>query len=148
MSLPSNTLDGLFWADAPLTCKSFAGFNVVVETPRHGMRQGPGWMSSPPADYGYIVGTTGADGDELDVYLGLNPESDIVYVVDQNRMNECIFDEHKCMLGYSSIKEAKEDYLNGHTHGTLIFRNITALSVSEFRKWIKTGDMTKPIARQ
>jgi hypothetical protein len=147
-NLFANALDGLYWASDSLPTKKFHDLNLVIETPKFGMRQGPGWMSSPPADYGYILDTTGADGDEMDCYLGPNPESTIVYVVDQNRMDSPVFDEHKCMLGYNSMAEAKKDYYDGHTHGIQIFRNITALPLSVFKAWLKHGDISKPIILQ
>lgn len=144
----ANSLDGLFWANDSLPTKSFHDMKLVIETPKDGMRQGPGWMSSPPADYGYILDTTGADGDEMDCYLGPNPESSIVYVVDQNRMDDSTeFDEHKCMLGYDSKAEAKADYIAGHTSGDKIFRNITVMPLSQFKRWLKDGDISRPVGK-
>lgn len=147
-SLFSNTLDGLYWANDSLPTKKFHGLTIVIETPKFEMRQGPGWMSSPPADYGYILDTTGADGDEMDCYLGPNPESNIVYVVDQNKMDSPEFDEHKCMLGYKSMSQAKKDYYDGHTHGVKIFRGITAMTIKVFKAWLQHGDISKPIILQ
>lgn len=143
--LSSNSLDGLFWANDSLPTLNFGSFVVAIETPKYGMRQGPGWISTPPADYGYIVNTTGADGDEMDCYLGPNPESNMVYVVDQNQIGKSEFDEHKCMLGYDSMQAAKDDYIIGHTHGAQIFRNVTPMSIKAFKEWLDKGDISKPL---
>ena len=144
--LSSNSLDGLFWANDSLPTQNFGSFEVAVETPKYGMRQGPGWISTPPADYGYIVNTTGADGDEMDCYLGPNPESNMVYVVDQNQIGRPDFDEHKVMLGYGDdMQAAYDDYMAGHSHAPSIFRNITPMSVQEFKKWLVEGDISKPV---
>jgi hypothetical protein len=142
----ANALDGLYWADKELPRKMFYDLEVVVETPKYELRQGPGWMSTPPADYGFIAGTIGADGDEMDCYLGPNPESTMIYVVDQNRMDGSgDFDEHKCMLGYTSKDEAKRDFYDGHTHGVQIFRGIKGLTLDQFKRWLFNGDVSKPI---
>lgn len=143
----ANALDGLYWANDSLPAKEFHSLTIIVETPQHGMRQGPGWMSSPPADYGYVLDTSGADGDEMDCYLGPNPESKMVYVVDQNVIGSSDFDEHKCMLGYNSMAEAKADYIAGHTQGSEIFRNITWMSIDDFKRWLREGDISKPVGR-
>lgn len=142
----SNSLKGLYWANDSLNTKRFCGFDVFIETPKYGMRQGPGWISSPPADYGYILNTTGADGDEMDCYLGPNPESKTAYVVDQNKLDGSgEFDEHKVMLGYDSETSAKADYIAGHTEGSSIFRAITSMSLETLNSWLSNGDVSKPI---
>lgn len=119
----------------------------VIETPKGTLRIGHGWQRRMPADYGYIVGFTGADGDEIDCYLGPNPWSQIVYVVDQNQINSKIFDEHKCLIGFASESEAKRCYLMGHHMGDKIFRGIKALSMREFINWLQRGNLTQPITR-
>lgn len=125
------------------------GMDIVVETPKYGVRTGPGWMNVSPADYGYIRGYIGADGDEMDCYVGPNPLSQNVYVVDQNRIDDFgKFDEHKCMLGYNSLNEAKSDYLAGHTHGNQILRGISKMSLPVFKRWLEIGNLTKPLHDQ
>jgi inorganic pyrophosphatase len=63
------------------------------------------------ADYGYVKGVIDADGEELDVYLGPNRESEKVYVLEKLRRTDGSFDENKIMLGYDSLKEARASYL-------------------------------------
>jgi hypothetical protein len=121
------------------------GLIIIIETPQYGLRSGDGWMNAAPAPYGYIAGTTGADGEEVDCYLGPDLKSDRVYIVDQNQMAQpAIFDEHKVMLGYPTRREAKQDYLDGHMDGEKIFRAISRVTVDELKRWLKQGDARQP----
>ena len=123
------------------------GLCCGIETPKYGVREGRGWSHVLPADYGFIHGYIGADGDEIDCYIGSNPDSARVWVVDQNQLhNTSKFDEHKVMLGYDSKEEALNDYLAGHTDGKKIFRGITFMLMGEFKKWLMNGDLTKPLS--
>lgn len=107
---------------------------------------GRSWQNNMPADYGFIVGVDGADGDSLDCYVGSSPESNNVYVVDQYTLGTTPkkFDEHKCMLGYHTEESALEDYRAGHHLSDQVFAAITPFTMPMFRKWMATADLTKP----
>ena len=123
----------------------YHGMPVVVETKQGGIRRGLFWKVHMPADYGYIQGVRGADGDELDCYIGSSPESSKVFVVDQcviGRLNK--FDEHKVMLGYHTIECAVEGYLSGHHKGKEIFMGVREFDMPMFRRWMATADLNKP----
>lgn len=120
--------------------------NIVIETHKGQRRRGQWWRATMPSDYGYVKDTTGADGDEMDCYVGPYLGSRTVYIVDQNKSGSNRFDEHKCFLGYPSIDAAQNDYLESHTQGAEIFRNITAMPMGEFKKWMKSGNIHKPIS--
>jgi len=129
-----------------LTTK-FQGMTIVIETPKGEIRYGKGWSHKMPADYGYIEETVGADGDEMDCYLGPDLKSETAFIVDQNQKdNSSEFDEHKVMLGYFTEAAAAKDYIAGHTHGEEIFRGITAISMPDLKRWLKTGDVSKPVS--
>lgn len=68
------------------------------------------------ADYGYIPGTVDSDGEELDVYVGPDPEARNAHVIRQMKKTGG-FDEHKVMVGYSSKSAAKASYVH-HMGGT------------------------------
>jgi hypothetical protein len=129
------------------------GFDVSIENPKGSIRSGTSlggqsWQTKMPAHYGYIKRTQGADGDQLDVYVGPKPESQRVYVVDQRKgPGSAQFDEHKAIMGAESVLEAREIYAQGFSDGTGAQRigAITPMSVSEFRKWLKEGDTSKPV---
>ncbi|MBN2760868.1 MAG: PLxRFG domain-containing protein [Rhodobacteraceae bacterium] len=101
------------------------------------------WSVTMPAHYGRILRTEGADGDHVDFYMGDNPDSDRVFVVDQKDAETGSFDEHKVMLGFNTQKEAKDAYLAGFSDGKGAQRwgGVTAMSVADLGQII--GDKAK-----
>lgn len=135
----------------PITQFSIHGMSIKIESPKGSTRKsvsidGVPWESILPADYGYIVGTNGADGDEVDVYIGPNPNSELVFIVDQNEIITGNFDEHKVILGATNLKEAKEIYVAGFSdsRGEDRIRSITPMHVEDFVYWLKNDDTRKP----
>lgn len=104
--------------------------------------------------YGYINGTVGADDMQVDVYIGRHPESNKLWVIDQDKFNsegeDKGFDEHKVMMGYNKPQKAVKDYLASHYDGMGHERlaAITELSYEDFKRWLKHGDTKKPISEQ
>lgn len=71
---------------------------------------GKRWIKKYSVPYGEITSSHAtSDGDPVDVYLGSNPSSTMVYVVHQLKRNGK-FDEDKCMLQFSSQGEAIAAY--------------------------------------
>jgi len=117
----------------------------LVGAPRGGITpDGESWHINMPADYGFIENVLGADGDNLDCYIGASPESNNVYVVDQLTLDGKRFDEHKVMLGYHTLEAAKEDYMLGHHKSSVIFAAITPFTMPMFRRWLRLHDMKTP----
>jgi hypothetical protein len=135
-------------ADGPSTKHAdmmlYHALPVRIETPKGGTRSGPGWTRTLPAAYGFIEGTTGADGDSIDCYVGPDPESSNVYVVDQYKLDGKSFDEHKVMLGYLTQEAAVADYMAGHHLSDRVFAAMTRFTMPQFRKWLSHHDMTQP----
>lgn len=131
---------------APLPAVWIQGFKCFIETPKGQIRRGRGFAVRMPADYGFIDGFLGADGDEMDCYIGPNKWSSMVYVVDQSQIGSPTFDEHKCFLGFSSEAHAKINYLMGHHLGKQIFMGITAMSIGQFKHWLKFGNHSQPLS--
>jgi inorganic pyrophosphatase len=123
----------------PVRIESRQGDTRTGTTP-----DGVSWRTVMPADYGFIEGVDGADGDSIDCYVGPSPESSNVYVVDQHGLDGRGFDEHKVMLGYHTQESALEDYMLGHHLSGKTFAAVTAFTMPLFRKWLKTHDMTTP----
>lgn len=123
---------------------------VVIENPAGTHRRGYGFDAILPADYGYIRRSEGADGDELDCFVGPSPESPHVFVIDQKNLSTGNFDEHKVMLGYYTRECAIEDYVLAHTDGKGPARmmKVSAVDVGEFKQWLTKGDATKPFGMQ
>src|SRR5690606_33003838 len=101
------------------------------------------WEVSMKSHYGYIKKSKGADGDHVDVFVGPNPESGRVFVVDQVNTDGS-FDEHKALMGFDSRLKARSGYTANYTNGWKV-GPITSMSVDEFKTWIKEGDTTKPL---
>ena len=96
------------------------GYEVSIENPKGSIRSGvnrdgKGWRVTMPAHYGYLRRTKSeADGDHLDVYIGPNIDSELVFVIDQQTPGRR-FDEHKVVIGCDSLDEAKQLYLDAYS---------------------------------
>lgn len=127
------------------------GFDVTIEQPAGSVRYGKDasgkkWSQVMNNTYGYIRGTEGVDGDHIDVFLGPDMNSDMVYVVDQVNTDGS-FDEHKVMMGFSSLEDARSAYLSNYEEGWQGLGNITGVALDEFKKWIDSSiRKTKPFS--
>lgn len=127
------------------------GFDVTIEQPSGSVRSGKDangkeWSVTMNNTYGYIRGTESVDGDHIDVFLGPDMNSDIVYVVDQVNTDGS-FDEHKVMMGFSSLEDARSAYLSNYEEGWQGLGNITGVALDEFKKWIDSSKRkTKPFS--
>jgi ppGpp synthetase/RelA/SpoT-type nucleotidyltranferase len=95
----------------------FRGLPVVIQWPKGSVRVGEREDGTPfktemKASYGYIPDTVAAgDNERLDVYIGPNEDAENAYVVEQMKDDGETFDEYKVMLGFDSLEEAEETYL-------------------------------------
>src|SRR5258706_3035222 len=110
------------------------GLAIAIEQPRGIYRTGVDaktgkrWTSRLAAHYGYINGTRGADGDWLDCFVGFYPQSDDVFVINQNVAGR--FDEHKAMLCFPDEESARRAYLDSHQRGWNGLASSVRLSVT------------------
>lgn len=127
------------------------GFDVSIEQPAGSVRSGKDasgkeWSQVMNNTYGYIRGTESVDGDHIDVFLGPDMNSDMVYVVDLVNTDGS-FDEHKVMMGFSSLEDARSAYLSNYEEGWQGLGNITGVALDEFKKWIDSSiRKTKPFS--
>lgn len=127
------------------------GFDVTIEHPAGSVRSGKDangkeWSVTMNNTYGYIRGTEGVDGDHIDVFLGPDMSNDMVYVVDQVNTDGS-FDEHKVMMGFPSLEDARSAYLSNYEEGWQGLGNITGVALDEFKKWIDSSiRKTKPFS--
>ncbi len=129
------------------------GFDIALENPKGSTRLGTDqdgkvWQSTMAHDYGYIKRTEGADGDHIDVFIGDQPDSETVYVVDQVDPKTGKFDEHKVMMGFADEQAARDCYLGNYEEGWTGLGAIKVMPMEEFKRWVKEGDMKSPIAAQ
>jgi len=125
---------------------SWYGLPVTIESPKGATRRkGDDWSIRMPAHYGYFRRTeSGADGDAVDVFIGPDPESQLVFVVDQVRADGS-FDEHKCLIGYLNETDALEAYKSAYPDGWKV-GPIAAMTLGQFKEWLAGGDTSKPLA--
>ncbi len=130
------------------------GLDITIETPRGGTRtgldaEGRPWSNPDyPAHYGYLkAGRDTGDG-KVDVFVGDEPASRLVYVIDQIDPKTGKFDEPKVMIGFEGRALAAEVYQTAFPDGSGEARMgaITPMTVAEFQAWLKGGDPTKPLA--
>jgi hypothetical protein len=128
----------------------FQGMDVSIETDKgeyrhwydpHNKTEGKTKMTHP---YGYIRRTDGADGEQVDIYVGPNEDAKKVYVVHQMKAPEFKqYDEDKVMAGFDSAKEAKAAYMRNFDD-TRFFGAMTAMPVERFRDYFIKKALTGP----
>lgn len=125
-------------------------FDIAIENKKNSYRSGEdktgkSWKCKIYFDYGYIKGTKGADGDHVDVFIGPNPKSEIIFIINQIDPNTKDFDEHKVMLGFSSEDEAKTAYLKNYEKNWKGLGSIISLTLDQFREWLEKGSQKKEL---
>lgn len=121
------------------------GLKISIENSA-GTKRKPEWPTLQH-HYGYILGTVGADGDHVDCFVHTQISKHYdgnVYVINQNKADGS-FDEHKCMIGWSTESEAKAAYLENYTSGWDRIDSIKEFTFSDFEKWVKEGNHTERI---
>jgi hypothetical protein len=116
----------------------FAGLEISVENKKGSTRKGIDkdghkWSCFMNFDYGYIRSSIGVDGDHVDVYIGPDESAENVYVVHQNDPITGKYDEDKVMLGFNSIKAAREAYLKQYDRPGFL-GSIDTLPLEDFKK--------------
>ncbi len=125
---------------------SFAGLRIAIENPAGSYRR-PEWPAMQ-AHYGYVKGTEGSDGDEVDVFLRPSTPLDWggnAYVIDQPDENG-EFDEHKIMLGWDDKESAVKAYLSHYPKGWVL-GPVTTMSLDQLRDWL-SSNTTAPLVQE
>lgn len=124
---------------------SIHGIPMAIENPKGSTRtnkdpNGPKWKVKMPADYGYIEGTKGADGDPIDVYIGPDHDAEYYYVIDQLDAETREFDEHKVLAGFKSPTQAIRAYDRAFSDGLGMVRagDMRKMTLAEFKAWLDT----------
>lgn len=132
--------------------REYRGLPIIIEFDKGEKRPwkdeaGNKQFTTMKAPYGYIRGTKGVDGDDVDVYLGA-ADSDKVFVVRQMKKGDWKrFDEEKCILGVDSAEAAKALYL-AHYNDEKFFGGLKELSWEEFMNRLETrGQEGKKLAQ-
>ncbi|WP_454627811.1 PLxRFG domain-containing protein [Bradyrhizobium cenepequi] len=130
------------------------GMDIAIENPKGSKRTGKDaggreWSVEMPDHYGYVKRTEGADGDAVDVYMGSNPKSERVFVIDQQDFSGK-FDEHKAMLGYDSRADAMTAYDQAFSDGRGFERikDIQEMTPAEFKEWANSDKPKKAYSEE
>lgn len=124
------------------------GLVLQLENVRNSVRSGTSedgkaWSNRMAAHYGEIAGTVGADGDPLDVFVGMFPESRAVWVINQG-WPDGGFDEHKLMLGFVTEQQAREAYLMSFDRDWTGLQSMVPCTVPQLLWWVKHGNKARP----
>jgi hypothetical protein len=124
----------------PITKANFCGLPVSIEYPKNSMRifrNEAGdvvYRKLMQYPYGFLDGSTGRDGDEIDCILGPNQQCKQVFVMHMKDMGPDVGqreDEDKVLLGFDSYIAALSAF---HANYPLkFFGGATVLSINEFK---------------
>lgn len=123
------------------------GLTISIENEPGSVRKGKGWQTNMLYAYGYINRSLGVDGDQIDVYVGMDESASMVYVVHQRQAGDWDkYDEDKCMLNFSTEAAARAAYLK-HYDDPRFLGPITAMPVDKFidKALAANGRMVKAI---
>lgn len=128
------------------------GMDISIENPRGSTRSGVDkggkpWSVQMAHHYGYIRGTIGRDKDHVDVFVGPKPDVKKAFVIDQVHPHDGTFDEHKVVLGATSLSQARKVYLSNYKKGWKGLKSITEVPMEDFKKWVFDGPKNKPFAQ-
>lgn len=106
--VPGNRVDG-----DVVTWRQFAGLAIAVENPKGTTREwrqqdGRSGVTKMRYDYGYIGGAAGADGEEVDCYLGPNEQAEFAYVIHQDEPSGAHLDECLANTGRADAKTSSD----------------------------------------
>lgn len=118
------------------------GLPITIENRKGTIRRGTSksghdWSVVMPYDYGYIRRTLGADGDQVDCFVGPNRQSQFVVVVNQYAKQTGVFDEVKVGLGYHTLEQAKAAYRQGYRGGHVPRAEFTTTTVQRLKEWLR-----------
>lgn len=130
-----------------------AGMDISVENPQGSVRRGIDadgnpWETPMQHHYGYFRGTTGNDGDKLDVFVNPGTPEDYrgpVFVIDQIDPKTGKLDEHKVIFGAKDQTEAEAIYRSNYSADWNGLGAITRLPMQAFKAWAKSGTLKEPL---
>lgn len=122
------------WRGLPIVIENLAG-SYREWTDRDG-KTGRTAMQWP---YGYFADHLGADGDELDCYIGPDENAPFVYIVHQLAVPDYVrFDEDKVLLGFASEQAAKAVYLQHRSDGDKAYGGMSVIPAERFIAKLKS----------
>ena len=126
------------------------GLGIAIENRKGSVRSGVDkdgkpWRTEMKHPYGYIKGTKGADGEEIDAYVGPHEDATHAYVVHQRKHDGKTYDEDKVMLGFPSKQHAEKAYL-AHYNDPKFLGPVKAVPMDRFKELVSKGEKVVKIA--
>jgi len=126
------------------------GLKVMIENPKGSIRSGVDkdgtpWKTVMKMPYGFLHGTKGADGEEIDVYVGPKKDASHAYVVHQRKVDGKGYDEDKIMLGQPSKEHAIKAYLQ-HYDDPKFLGPVKEVPIDRLKALIESGKKLRKIS--
>ena len=129
---------------------TYQGLDIAIENRKGSVRSGVGkdgkpWRTKMKAPYGYIKGTRGADGEEIDAYVGPHEDATHAYVVHQRKEDGKTYDEDKVLLGVRSKEEARRLFL-AHYDSPKFLGPIKPVPMDRLKELVSKGEKVVKLA--
>lgn len=121
---------------------AFQGIPLVIEHPAGSQRQ---WRNPDGSvqrqitmlhAYGYIDGTHGVDGMDIDCYVGPVALARRAFIVHQTKPDGT-YDEQKVMLGFPSLGVAKDAYAAHMERGHDAIGHVDTVPMLQLKRWLE-----------
>ena len=127
------------------------GIPIAIENRKGSVRKGVDkdgkpWRTVMKMPYGYIKGSKGADGEEIDCYVGPDKDAPNAYVVHQRKADGTGYDEDKVLLGMKDKEEAKKKYLQ-HYNSDKFLGPVKEVPVERLKEMLSEGKKLEKISR-
>lgn len=128
----------------------FQDLPIAIENRKGSVRSGVDkdgkpWRTEMKHPYGYLKGTKGADGEEVDVFVGPHKKAPNAYVVHQHKADGKGYDEDKVLLGFPSIDKAIKGYL-AHYNSSKFLGPVKTVSMDRLKELLASGKKLLKIA--
>lgn len=133
-ALEAGGFDAALESDAPW---EFQGLLIDIENLRGSVRHGANHHTRMTAPYGYIRNTEGADGDEVDCFVGPVLSAPYVYVIHTRNPETGDYDEDKVILGVESVAQAKELFEENYDRPGF-FESMEKMKMEDFKRKLGT----------
>jgi inorganic pyrophosphatase-like protein/inorganic pyrophosphatase len=128
----------------------FQGLPVSIEVPvgeKRELRNKAGaivYSRILPHSYGFLDGTKGLDGDEVDVIIGDHPDSKLAFIVHMEDLGPDIDqreNEDKVFLGFLNFDAVSRSF--SKMYGPEFFGGCETMTMRQFRPWLRQYATTK-----
>lgn len=118
----------------------FQGMSIAIENRKGSTRrwrdaEGNSGKTRMKVGYGYLKRTSGADGEEIDCFVGPDPKAENVYIVEQLNPNNGLYDEAKAMIGFGNQDLAIACYREHYDKPDKFIFTVSPMSVDAFKRW-------------